>query len=100
MLLNKLNDLIERAQDGDLLVVLELEYLLIPACLDGVELGLDLGFLLCSVYELCYLLGVSVELELDQIIKAELWRVECDALLGGAHEPLPVPLLHELRVKL
>jgi hypothetical protein len=56
VLLNKLNNLIKRAQDGDLLVVLELECLLLPACLDGSELGLDPGFLLCSIYELCYLL--------------------------------------------
>jgi len=71
--LDELYDLIKGSQDWDLLVFDEVEELILPDALDDVELVLDLVLFLGAVDELCYLLGVFEKLELDEVIKAELW---------------------------
>lgn len=73
MEINSLDNLIKSTEDWNLFVFLELEGLLFPNSLNVVELGFDLGLLLGSVNELSNLLRELVELELDKVIKAELW---------------------------
>lgn len=71
--LDELYDLIKSSKDWNLLVFDEGEELILPDALDDVELVLDLVFFLGAVDELSYLLGVLEKLELDEVIKAELW---------------------------
>jgi hypothetical protein len=71
--LDELNDLIKSSKDWNLLVFDEGEELILPDALDDVELVLDLVLFLGAIDELSYLLGVLEKLELDEVIKAELW---------------------------
>jgi len=71
--LDELYDLIKGSKDWDLLVIDEGEELVLPDALDDVELVLDLVLFLGAVDELSYLFGVFEKLELDEVIKAELW---------------------------
>lgn len=71
--LDELYDLIKSSKDWNLLVFDEGEELILPDALDDVELVLDLVLFLGAIDELSYLLGVLEKLELDEVIKAELW---------------------------
>jgi hypothetical protein len=71
--LDELNDLIKSSEDWDLLVLDEGEELILPDALDNVELVLNLVLFLGAIDELSYLFGVFEKLELDEVIKAELW---------------------------
>jgi hypothetical protein len=71
--LDELNDLSKISKDWDLFVLDEGEGLILPDALDDVELVLDLVLFLGAVDELSDLFGVFEKLELDEVIKAELW---------------------------
>jgi hypothetical protein len=85
VLLNELNAFIKCSENWVLLPLFELENLSFPDFTDIVKLCFDLCFFGSSLNKLCNLLRESVELKLDEIIKAELWRIELNSLLGETH---------------
>ena len=73
VLLNELNAFIKSSKNWVLLPLFELENLGFPNFADVVKFGLDLGFFGSSLNKLSDLLRESMELKLNEIIKAELW---------------------------
>lgn len=94
------NDIIHNTKDWYFLVVFEDENTSFPNLLDGVEFLLDLVFLLGSIDKLSYFFSKVEQLELNEVLEAELCALEFDFLLGNLHEFFPMSIHHEFRVKL
>jgi hypothetical protein len=100
MLLNKLNNLSKITKDWDLVILFKLELLVFPGGLDDVQFCFNFGLFLGTIDQFCYLLCVPVESELEEVLKAEAWRLEVNLLACDSHQFLPMPLLHELGMQL
>jgi len=100
VLLNELNTFIKCSENRVLLPLFELENLRFPDFTNIVKLCFDLRFFGSSFNKLCNLLRESVELKLDEIIKAEIFRFEFNILLGETHQLFPMSIHHEFGVEL
>jgi hypothetical protein len=99
VLLNELNAFIKCSENWVLLPLFEFKNLSFPDFTDTVNFCFDLSFFGSTFNKLCNLLRESVELKLDEIIKAEVFRFEFNSLLGETHQLFPMSIHHEFGVE-
>jgi|TARA_B110000285_G_C15141731_1_gene631238 hypothetical protein len=73
VLFDKFNNFIHSSKNWILIPFFEFENLSFPNYRYVVKFGLDFGFFGCTLNKLCYFFSESMEFEVDEIIKAELW---------------------------
>ena len=61
------------SENWDFFVLLELKDLTFPLSLDDIEFALNLVLLLGTLHQLSHFFSKLVELQLDQVVQAELW---------------------------
>jgi len=98
--INTLHDLIESAEDWDLLVFFEFESGLFPDLLDVVQFDLNLGFLGGSVNDFVNFFSKLEKIKLDQVLKAESRSLMVDGLGGDNLKLFPMSVHHEWRSQL
>lgn len=98
----ELHNFLKRGKVNDLglIVVLKLKVGLIPNLDDFIELLLNVGLSLGSLDELTDIVSELVEFETNDVVEAELGRLEINILLANDHESPPVTLLHVLGTQL